>query len=301
MITQFHHKKLTWIDIEDPTSEDIATIIKDFAIDPTWAKDLLMPTERAKTDVTADTFYAVLHYPDHPSLTLETRDIEVDYIVGDTFLITAHYSPIDTFLELFKQFEVDSTLGREQITTGIELFLELNNRLYRGLREELEPLRKEGKKIESEIFLGNEFKMVHEISRLGRKLLDFRQAIRSHKTILKALHTQAPHLFPRVTLDEERFYREYVRVENASENIREHLKELRETNDSLLTAKNNEVTKKLTLMAFVTFPLTLVATVLFAHNAPGLFQGHQGFWITIAILVLLFIGMHGYFTYKKWI
>lgn len=301
MITQFHHKKLTWIDIEDPTSEDIATIIKDFQIDPSWAQDLLMPTERAKIDSTPNTFYAVLHYPDHPSLSQETRDIEVDYIIGDRFLITAHYAPIDTFLELFKQFEVDSTLGRDQINTGIELFLELNNRLYRGLREELEPLRREGRKIESEIFLGNEFKMVHEISRLGRKLLDFRQAIRSHKTILKALHTQAPHLFPHTTLDEERFYREYVRVENASENIREHLKELRETNDSLLTAKNNEVTKKLTLMAFVTFPLTLVATVLFAHNAPALFQGHQGFWITIVILVLLFIGMHGYFTYKKWI
>lgn len=301
MITQFHHKKLTWIDIEDPTSEDIAHIIKEYNIHPTWANELLIPSERAKTDTSHEAFYAVLHYPDHPSVLRETRDLEIDYIVGEHFLITAHYAPVDIFLELFKLLQVNATLDQMTIENGVDLFLELNNRLYQGLREELEPLRKEGKKIESEIFLGNEFKMVQEISQLGRRLLDFKQALRSHKTILKAIHNQTPHLFPQVTIDEERFYREYIRVENASENITELLLELRETNDSLLTAKNNEVTKKLTLMAFVTFPLTLVATVLFAHNAPALFQGHQGFWITIGILVTLFISMHGYFTYKKWI
>lgn len=301
MITQYHHNTLTWIDIQNPTSEDIAAVIGEFGIHPTWAGELLTPTERAKADTSEKSFYAVLHYPDHPSILHESRDIEVDYIISEKFLVTSHYAPIDTFLEFAKQFQVDSALGKNQMTTGAELFLELNNRLYRGLREELEPLRNEGKKIESEIFLGNEFRMVQEVSHLGRRVLDFRQSLRSHRIVLKSLELQSPKLFSNTALGEDLIFREYFRVENALENVRDLLRELRETNDSLLTAKNNEVTKKLTLMAFVTFPLSLVVTVLGLHNAPAFFHGPNGFWTIVGILSGLFILMQIYFKYKKWI
>ncbi len=301
MITLHKNNHLVWVDLENPTSEDIASIIKEYAVHPTWASELLSPSERAKTDTNETTFYAVLHYPNHPSRHSDGREIEVDYIVSEKFLITAHYTPIDTFIEFEKKFDVASSLDRMQIKTGAELFLSLNNQLYRGLREELEPFRKEAKKIESEIFQGHEFHMVKEVSMLGSRLLDFRQSLRPHKIILKSLEFQAPKLFPHVLATEDKIFREYFRVESALENIRELLKELRDTNDSLLTAKNNEVTKKLTLMAFVTFPLTLVATILLAHNAPSMFQGINGFWTIVGILVVLFLGMQIYFTYKKWI
>jgi magnesium transporter len=301
MITQYHHKKLTWIDLENPTTEDVATLIKEYAIHPGWAQELLSPSERAKTDTHEHSFYAVLHYPDHPGHMGETRDIEVDYVVSEKFLITAHYAPIDTFIEVAKHFQVDSTLDRARATTGAELFLELNNQLYRGLREELEPSRKQAKKIETEIFQGNEFRMVQEISHLGRRILDYKQSLRSHHIILKSLELQGSKLFPHTLIEEDRVFREYLRVESVLNNIDDILKELRATNDSLLTAKNNEVMKKLTLMAFVTFPLTLIVTVFGLHNAPALFASHGGFWVIVCILATLSISMAVYFKYKKWI
>lgn len=301
MITVHKHKTLAWIDLENPTPEDIADIIKEYLIHPTWANELLIPSERAKTDVVDNNFYAVLHYPDNPSHNKNGQEIEVDYIVSEKFLITAHYCPIDTFIEFEKEFDVAKALDRLHIKTGAELFLVLNNQFYRGLREELEPIKKDAKKIEAEIFQGHEYHMVREVSTLGSRLLDFRQSLRPHKIILKSLEFQAPKLFPHALVNEDKIFREYLRVESALENIRELLKELRDTNDSLLTAKNNEVTKKLTLMAFVTFPLTLVATVLLAHNAPVVFQSHTGFWIVVGILFILFLLMQIYFTYKKWI
>ncbi len=301
MITRYHHKTLTWINVEEPTADDISILIKEYAVDPTWAEELLVPTDRAKTESIGKAFFAALHYPDHPSHMRDLGDLEIDYIITENLLITTHYTPIDIFIDRAKIFQAKSILDTLNIHTGPELFLFLNNELYRGLREELEPLRKEGRRIESEIFQGNEFTMVKEISHLGRRLLDFRQALRSHKIILRSFELQSPQLFPNTHIEEDHIYREYFRVENAMENIRETLKELRDTNDSLLTAKNNDVTKRLTLMAFVTFPLTLVATVLLGHNAPAIFQGHQGFWIIVAILIGLFGCMHAYFTYKKWI
>lgn len=299
MITQLHYKKLTWIDIENPNVEDIGTLIKDFSIHPHWAEELLKPSERAKTDVDGTAFYAVLHYPDHPSQH-HLRDMEIDYIITEHLLVTAHYAPIDTFIEFAKKFEVASSLDRSHITSGAELFVALNNELYRGLREELEPIRKEIKKIESEIFQGNEFTMVKEISNLHRRLLDFKQSIRTHRVILKSFELQAPTLFPHTKINEDIIFRDYFRVENALENSRELLKELRETNDSLLTTKNNDVTMRFTMMAFFTFPLALVATVLLAPDSPAVFHTDHGFWVVVGILVGLLILMYGYFKYKKW-
>jgi magnesium transporter len=301
MITTHASKHLTWVDLENPTGNDIAELVKKFAIHPAWAHELTRPTERARTETHDHAFYAALHYPDHPSRMQESRDIEIDFIVGTDFIITSRFQPIDTILDFSKQFSVAEKLDHGEFKTGSDVFLAINNRLYQGLREELELLRKEIKIIEAEIFQGNEFKMVHEISHLHRRILDFKQSLRSHKVILNSFELQSDKLFGKHKPDPDAIYRDYFRVENALENNRELIRELRETNDSLLTAKNNEVTKKLTLMAFVTFPLTLVATVLISHNSPAIFQGTHGFWLIIGILIVLFILMQIYFIYKKWI
>jgi magnesium transporter len=301
MITVHKHKGFTWIDLENPNSEDIASIIKEYAIHPNWANELLQPSERAKTDTHDNIFYAVLHYPNHPSYIHNGSEIEIDYIISEKFLITAHYCPIDTFIEFEKQLDIANKLDKMSIKTGAELFLALNNQLYRGLREELEPFREAGKKIESEIFQGNEFQMVKEVSKLASQLIDFRQSLRPHKIILKSLELQAPKLFPHALANEDKIFREYFRVETALENIRELLHELRDTNDSLLSAKNNDVTKRFTMMAFFTFPLALLATIFFAPESPHIFHGPNGFWVVVSILIVIFLAMYIYFAYKKWL
>jgi len=303
MITKYAYKSLTWIDLENPTPEDISTLIKDYDIQPSWAQELGLPTERAKTDSSDKLFFAALHYPDHPAHDHEYvhNDLEIDYIVGKNFLISAHYEPVDVFLEYAKKFEAESALHKFVVSSGPELFLAINNEMYRGLRKEIEVLGKEIKKIEGLVFQGHEFRMVKEISHLQRRLLDFNQSTRAHHIILHSLQEQAPKLFPKIELTNDMIFQRYIRLESVLENWRELIKELRETNDSLLSAKTNDVTKRLTLMAFVTFPLTLVATVLEYHGAPSVFQGPNSFWVIVAVLVGLFILMQVYFKYKKWI
>lgn len=300
MITLYKNDSYTWVDIENPTPEDIAQIISDFEIHPSWADELSRPTERAKTETSEKGFFAALYYPDHPSIRHETRDIEIDYVVLKNLVITAHYEPVDALTEMSKRLEMGTVIGKYAPKTPGDLFLEINNELYRGLREELESFRKEIKVIENGIFGGHEFRMVEEISHITRRLLDFNQAIRSHHIILKSFELNAPKILGE-TPERDHLYKDFSRVESALENCREILSELRETNDSLLTAKNNEVTKKLTLMAFVTFPLTLVATVLEYHFAPAVFQGTHGFWLIVGILLGLLVLMQIYFVYKKWI
>jgi magnesium transporter len=81
----------------------------------------------------------------------------------------------------------------------------------------------------------------------------------------------------------------------------ESLHELRETNNSLLTTKQNETMKKLTLLAFITFPLSLIASIFEMNTVDMPIVGLQhGFWIIIGGMTVVGLAMFWYFKYKKW-
>ena len=82
---------------------------------------------------------------------------------------------------------------------------------------------------------------------------------------------------------------------------REIVQELRETYDALLTNKTNDIMRTLTLMSFITFPLSLIAIILFDPASPHIFHGEHGFEIVIGILFFIFLLMMMFFKKKKWL
>ena len=85
------------------------------------------------------------------------------------------------------------------------------------------------------------------------------------------------------------------------EGQKETLLDLRITNDSLLTTKTNEIMKILTIVAFITFPLTLIAGI-FGMNAKYMpFVVHdKDFFIILGLMVVTVFIMFAYFKFKKW-
>ncbi len=80
------------------------------------------------------------------------------------------------------------------------------------------------------------------------------------------------------------------------------MKELRETNNSHLETKQNEIMRIFTIIAFITFPLTLIGTVLEMDSPYNPIKGlPYDFWIITAILIGLGFGMYGFFKHKKWL
>ncbi len=79
-------------------------------------------------------------------------------------------------------------------------------------------------------------------------------------------------------------------------------KELRITNDSLLSARQNEVMKRLTVVSLLVLPLSLIAAVfgMNVQNAP--FVGHPyDFWLIVALMLVTGVTFFLYFRFKKWL
>jgi len=304
MISRYTYKKITWIDLESPTQEEVRGLMKEFDIHPLVANELLAPTLRPKVDLYNNLIYLILHFPAFQHSHGHKPEQEVDFIIGKDFIITTHYTMIDTLHEFSKVFEVNSIIDKSHIGNHAGfIFFYIAKELYRSLAQELEYVNTALEAVEEDIFKGKEKEMVEEISRINRNLLNFKQAIRLHQDVLSSLEIAGLRFFG----DKFSYYLssisgEYYKIASQLEGNRETMLELRNTNDSLLSAKQNEVMKILTIMAFITFPLSLIAGIFGMNTSYVPIVGTPGdFWIVMSIMGFATFLMFMYFKRKNWI
>lgn len=302
MLTRYEHKRLVWVDLVAPTPGEVRSVMQEFNLDPRVAEELLSRSFKPKVERFGDTVYVILHFPTLRGVTPRPQQ-EIDFIIGKEFLITTRYETIDPLHSFARAFEVDTVLGRGHIAHGGHLFVSMAQSLYHGMHDESEALAARLEDIEDRIFAGRERQMVVELSLAARVIGDFRQALVPHREMLSSLEPAAGRLFG----TEFSYYLRdlegaYGRVVHTVENLRDILAELRKTNDSLLSTKQNEIMKTLTIMAFVTFPLTLISSI-FGMNTSWLpLVGTPGdFWIITGIMLGLAVTFFLYFKHKKWL
>ncbi|MDP3402393.1 MAG: CorA family divalent cation transporter, partial [bacterium] len=177
--------------------------------------------------------------------------------------------------------------------------------LYTSIGEEIERVGRRLERIEQDIFAGKERQMVRAISNTGRVLLRFETSLARHEEPLTEFLAGLSTSSLLGTYFEEhaaKIASRRAHAKSLASSYREIAHELRITNDSLLNTSQNEVMKILTIMAFVTFPLSLIASV-FGMNTEYLpFVGQPGdFWIVVGIMVALTITFFAYFRMKRWL
>jgi magnesium transporter len=302
MLTRYGEKQLTWVDLVSPSPAEVRSLMLEFDLHPAIAQELLAPSTKSKVERHDGSVYLILHFP---ALRGTNRpEQEIDFVLGKNFLITGRYEDYNPLHSFAKAFEVDTVLGRNDVREhGGHLFVAMMRALYRSLTLELDNVSTRLQEIEERIFKGNEREMVIELSLVGRTIHNFRTSLAPHEEMLNSLEPAAQRLFgPEFSYHLRSIFGEYERVVRTVEHLRAALEELRQTNNSLLSTKQNEIMKILTIMAFVTFPLTLI-TSIFGMNTEYLpIVGLPGdFWIILGFMALLALSFFIFFKRKKWL
>lgn len=303
MHSRYEHAGLVWVDLESPSRDEVRDVVDQFAIPQLVAEELLLPATKPRVEFGTDYVYLVLHFPAlrHSH---KTREQEIDFVIGRNFLVTTHYDTIDPLHKFSKVFEVNSLLEKSSLGdhAGYLLFYMLKN-LYQSVEHEVEYVLHDLASIEEHIFSGHEVKMVNAISRSARDLLNLRQRIEPHREVLRDFEAGALHFFGAEFAPYMRAISdEYYRVHNHIMRATESLHELRETNNSLLSTKQNETMRVLTIMALLTFPLALFVAIfdIQAKSNPIIGLPYD-FWIIVGLVITAGAGMLWYFKYKKWL
>jgi magnesium transporter len=85
------------------------------------------------------------------------------------------------------------------------------------------------------------------------------------------------------------------------DNYKEVVEALESTNESVISHRQNDVLRILTVFSVILLPLTLISGI-FGMNV--LFPGehtHAAFWAIVGLMVGVIVGMIGFFKYKRWL
>jgi magnesium transporter len=304
MITRHRCGAIEWIDLESPTEEELESIMSEFAIAHQIHEEIMTPTPYPLVVTEPDYVYMILHFPTATTGT-GPKNQEIDFIVGKKFLITVRYEVIDPIYTLHKSLEAKELL-RDTKNPEPYLLEQLFRRLYRATREETEGIARTLERIERDIFSGKEQVAVRTISEQARVLLRFETTLGRHTEALFAFLTELKN--PRFLGKEFGVSAAHIEAERSHVaslvgSLRAVSGELRTTNDSLLSASQNHAIKMFTLIAFCTFPLTLIAAIFAMETEYKLpFIGEPyDFWVIIGIMVAVDAAFLIFFKLKRWI
>jgi magnesium transporter len=301
MIERYRSGSYLWIDLEKPTAEEAREAMLEARIPLELMSDITTPTPRSSVTHAGGVVKIMIDYPVVKRTDIE-RPHDIKFFITKTALVTAHYEDITAFHTWKKEFEMLALLGRTEKIHGGNLFTCLMNVLYDTLTKKLDYLDTQLESIEHEIFNEHEKEMVLEISKVSRKLIAFKQALVAHGDVM---HDARPFLIkifgtkfePALgTLDD--LYEHIMRRLAA---LTESASELRETNHALVSTKEGEVMKTLTIMAFVTFPLSLFSSMFGMNTNHTPIVGFEyDFWVIVSIMVGIATTFFIYFRYKRW-
>ncbi|MBI5126689.1 MAG: magnesium transporter CorA family protein [Candidatus Taylorbacteria bacterium] len=306
MLHTYTYKRLTWIDLEAPTTDEVAKVMNDYRLHPLVAEELVNPTLKPKVDFYKDYIYVVLRFPFRKRNlhSYVAVDKEVDFVISKDFIITTHYDTVEPLHNFSKMFEVNSIVDKGGMGEHAGyVFYYMLKHIYKNMLSELDSIKTALGDAEELVFTGREKEMVRTISELSRELINFRQSARAHKDVLESFAIASKELFgENFSYYVSDLQSEYMKTYEVINNSRELVNDLRETNDSLLSTKQNETMKTLTIMAFITFPLSLITDIFSIPTEHTPIIGYLfDFEIILGIMVLFTIGMFFFFKYKKWL
>jgi magnesium transporter len=308
MITTHTQHGLLWIDLNSPSESEISGIINKHNLNPLVGEELRSFSSSSKINIYKDYTMVVLRQPVRTNKggMYSIEDREIDFVIGKNFLITSHDQTIEQLEYFAKIFDANTLLDKEKsIESAGHLFYYIVKRIYGGMFQDLENIRDTLRQAESRIFAGKEKEMVEALSFISRELIDFKQTVYSHHDVWVELtkHSEETSRYGSDFHSYIQIIKENAQVLNEQVvNSRELLADLRETNNSLLDTKQNEIIKVLTLVSFIFYPLTFIASLF---TIPGvnvpLTRSSSDWWIISAIMSAVAIGIVWYFRKRGWV
>ena len=304
MVNRYTHKTVVWVDLEMPTSDEVRALMNEFRLDPLVAEELLLPSQKPKAERYPEFLYLILHFPVFRHTHAREKNQEVDFIIGKHFIITTRYDTIDPMHKFAKVFEVHSILDKNAAEEHAGfIFYHMLRKLYGAVEHELDFLRDELADIERQVFEGREQEMVVSLSEVSRTLLDFKRALALHGNILESFDRVAGNFFGKdFSPYVHTVIGKYQHIQNDISSHFDSLDELRETNNSLLSIKQNQTMRTLTMMAFTTFPLALIAALFSMDTLYTPLVGHPfDFWLVLGGMLLVATFIFGFFRHRGWL
>ncbi len=302
MIERLTSGKVSWVNLKNPSSEEVHEVVLEFSIPPQLAGDLLTPVPKNYATHADGIVKIAVDFPVVKRIDAQ-HPYEVKFIITKNVLITVQYEEMEALDRFKKNFEVLTMLYKtNKKLTSAHIYFALMNELYTASSSKLDYVESVLSDIETEIFNDNERQMVIEIAKTTKRLISYRHTLRGHEDIFFELEPIFETVYKGAHTNEVGSLKKtYTMLFHRTNSLFETLSAVRVANDAMLNTKQNETIKTLTIMAFITFPLTLFSSMFGMNTERTPIIGHAyDFWIIVGIMLFVTLFFFTFFKYKKW-
>lgn len=306
MVFRYEYPGGVWVDLEQPTGDEIRSIAREFSISERIETELLSPTPSSLTAGDTHAALLVLHFPAHDGEEHEVKNQEIDFIVGTNFIVTVRYEIIAPLHRLKKLLEAQQLIEHET-DIGTDVLLEiLFAHLYTAIHDLANHAADNLARAERGMFRDRERDTVRSISIFSREFLHLESALASQEESLGhflRMLSERDFFGPSFTERAKRIEAERRQMARLIKTHRAIATELRETNIALLNVRQNEIMKTLTTVNLIFLPLGLISWTFAMRTEGGMpFIEHpNGYWVVLGIMLGLAALLILYFAKKRWL
>ncbi|WP_316821988.1 magnesium/cobalt transporter CorA [Pedobacter gandavensis] len=296
MINNFTtHQKFEWIDLTDPTTEELSGIAEKYKLHPALVNDCLQPDHLPKYERMDD--YAFIIFRIHTQNSVAEADTvqelthKIAFFYSSNFLITVHrrtHDLISPIVELIKNEKCNNTLDL------------LNLLINACLNTYTDPLNKLARSVdyyEEVVFLRpKKAPLLKGLYYLKRKIDLLKRMLILSFDIIDALDAKEGNVNTRDTRDL------YVKHQSMLDALAENIHQLLAIYFSASSQKTNEIMRVLTIFSVFFMPLTFIVGI-YGMNfdfMPEL-QWRMGYPGVLALMVVVTVAIYFWFKRKQWL
>ncbi len=301
LLKNYSRQKISWINIAGLRTADVSRICKYFKIHQLTVEDILSVGQRAKADELGVGIYCLLPVLNYHKETGDIEQQQVSLILLDnTVLSFMNVESKDLFGRVRSKLQSSNSRLREKRSDF--LFYNLLDAIVDDYFSTIESTGIQIEDMEERIIrLPN--------SRTLLQLNQFRQKVGAMRRAISPVRDLVNHVFKSENQLIDNQTRQYIK------DVYDHIQQANETTDSYrdlimnlqslyinqVSLKMNEIMKVLAIVTALFAPLTLIAGIYGMNfdNMPEL-HTRYGYFITLGVMVLLFLGMLYVFKKRKW-
>jgi magnesium transporter len=304
-VAELSAEGLTWIHLESLDPEVVNDLRERFGWHPLDVEDVLSKRQRPKIDDYADEGYlfGVLHFPAYDKAVQRLNAAELDFFLGPDYLVTIPNVQLLPVTRLFNRCQEDEQLRSRLFEKGSgRLLYEVLDDLFDYCFPILDKIGYKLDSIEDDIEDRRSEEIVNDISKVKQEIISYRKIVKPQRPALRLLERHIERFLPE---NLELYFDDLVdaseRIWDLLDNYKEVVEALEDTNESVISHRQNDILRILTIFSVILLPLTLISGI-FGMNVgfPGE-HTREAFWIIAGLMVAVIVAMVGFFKYKRWL
>ena len=286
-----------WVDLAEPDEEQVVAAAEALGLHPLIVEDIVEQNQRSKVETFDEIVHIVLfalHYNGEPQVS------EVDFVLGERFLLTVHDGTLGTSTTAALRFGVEHAL-----TKGADyLFYAIADTIFDGYFPVLDKVGDDIDELQDRVMESASDWTLERLFALKRELGNLRRATSPAREIFNQLTNREIGVIEEAHIVYYRdVYDHLIRVTDELDAYRDLVSGTLDIYVSIVNNDLSRIMKRLTGVTVILAGVGAVAGIFGMSEAGAAFQGVEagGFWLVTAFVFILAVGAVIFLRRIDWI